>query len=1559
MICFSSRNPRDRFPLRIAFILLVLAAAPARGETYPDVRIRVSAGEYEIREVTVQGATYRRVIPDHPRSVGEAGFPDLPRRTYLVAVPDGYRARATVFASEHVDLPGPPVEPFPKDTIVGPDGTPVALPFRDEGFHRSSAWYPGELVTVGEPAGFRRHTVVPVTVHTFRTVPGSGLLRVYSSVDVHVRFEKDPGKAPPLTEPVGDEGAWESVYRSAIVNYEEARAFRSRPARSGPPPRLPGKRFGEEEWKLRVKESGLYRVGYEELAAAGFPAGVAIGALTLARRGFDDKEMEEGRDPFTVKILPIEVVDEGGDGFFGAGDALVAYLPGFREDRMERDDGDRFATKAVYFLTEGEGSPPFETKSGWRGFAGLTPLPSFPDSVRWEEDIFYDIGPVSDTTDYYYGSGKTEDLLETTVDLPAADPAGSFRVKGMTVSTLQSSRRYHRYMLVQEATGDTVFNEVVNRESPALFRSDSLFSSASLTVGENGFTYLGFRGSSQDNTDVAGAGGFLDWYEIHTDFLYRTRNGYTRFSTGKASGSSQMEVAGFPGADLFVLDVTDGYAPVKVSVDSVRSEGDGTFTLVMQESAPSTRAYVAAAEGFFRPLGEGSIVRSTHADLASREADYLILVHDDLAGAAVEELAAHREAQGLSVTTAKISEVYDEFHGGPKDPRAIQRYFRFAMEWWSNPPEFALLVGDGYEDYKGIAGNADSTEFDFIPAYPIWDPLPVGGVDHWTASDPWYALLDGYYDYLPEILIGRFPAGSVEEVETLVEKTIAYESEDPGAAWRRRVFFVADDAWTKDGALLPYRNSNQTQFETGSRALAERVTSQSAVRADTSTLWLSRHTDIYHPLCPAAPPYDNDPRYADLLCTVELVRDPATGVTAEFFDRSNGEGAFLVNFQGHGSRSSLTHEIFLVEGKEGAYTNQDLFDLSDYSTPGSAPYVFMGYGCNISEFEQFNSFGFDALGEVMVLMPGTGAVLTYGSTAIEYLTANLRLNDWVLDYFYPSRGDSAKVRDSWEPRRAGEIFAPAMAEYAADNYAYATARRYVILGDPALRIGPFPPEVTVAAGADTLADGAAVVPPADGPLAVEMSYAGDLWVDEGEDILVFEGGSPADSSRVSVTSGVDAESARWLWTVRYERPAGETGGEILFRIDDVWGGRTSRTVKTDVPLAVFFDGVLYDDTLGVAPVTDLEVRISTVSSLDTGDVRATVGDLSRHTDSLTREGDSVWVARFDEFALPEGMQNVEIAVGGLRRTYPVWVAGNALDLAATVDGKPVASGHHLLGHRDGTAPEIALTARDLRGGTVDSVRVLRGEAFVDRSLYSVTPDTIGGRHGLLVLYAPNLGAGEGEIRIEAFGERGTALFLFGASLPITLRIGGAAVLDGDFIAPMSEARAEAVYPHDLPAEEAEFLFDGVSLPIDTLRKEGTDRWIAVAKTDAGGGGHEIVFRAGGFSATRKVVVENRLRVVEPLCYPNPVRSRAGFVYSLTLPADDVRLEIYTVRGLRIRTLGGLSANAGYNENREVWDGRDQDGDPLARGVYPFRVTASREGEKAEAIGTLVIGPEGD
>jgi len=303
----------------------------------------------------------------------------------------------------------------------------------------------------------------------------------------------------------------------------------------------------------------------------------------------------------------------------------------------------------------------------------------------------------------------------------------------------------------------------------------------------------------------------------------------------------------------------------------------------------------------------------------------------------------------------------------------------------------------------------------------------------------------------------------------------------------------------------------------------------------------------------------------------------------------------------------------------------------------------------------------------------------------------------------------------------------------------------------------------------------------------------------------------------------------------------------------------------------------------------------------------------------------------------------------------VTVRESRIDISVSVDGEGVEAGHHLLGHRDGTPPEIAARIWSPAESPVEEIRLYDGDDLLPEAEYEVTTDTVEGEPYFHLLFHPQIRNEEYQYRLEALGGEGeSAVFVLYASLPITLSIDGREVLDDDFAAGSSRVRAEAVYPGEIPAEEILFELDGAPLPVDSFSLEGEETWKAVASIETGGGSHELLFRAGAFRADRRIRVEDRLRVVDPLAYPNPSGGESGIFYHLTLPADEVRAEIYTVAGRRIRTLRRLSSHIGYNENRLAWDGRDHDGDRVARGVYPFRVIAVRGGEKAEAIGKFVV-----
>lgn len=86
--------------------------------------------------------------------------------------------------------------------------------------------------------------------------------------------------------------------------------------------------------------------------------------------------------------------------------------------------------------------------------------------------------------------------------------------------------------------------------------------------------------------------------------------------------------------------------------------------------------------------------------------------------------------------------------------------------------------------------------------------------------------------------------------------------------------------------------------------------------------------------------------------------------------------------------------------------------------------------------------------------------------------------------------------------------------------------------------------------------------------------------------------------------------------------------------------------------------------------------------------------------------------------------------------------------------------------------------------------------------------------------------------------------------------------------------------------------------------------------------------------------------------PNPFSDKTVFSYSLTQPADNVTIKIYTVRGRLVKTL--VQDSPGWLYNEEFWDGRDEDGSKLGNGAYLYKFVLTADNKKIEKIGKLAI-----
>ncbi|MFW6101179.1 MAG: type IX secretion system sortase PorU, partial [Bacteroidota bacterium] len=130
------------------------------------------------------------------------------------------------------------------------------------------------------------------------------------------------------------------------------------------------------------------------------------------------------------------------------------------------------------------------------------------------------------------------------------------------------------------------------------------------------------------------------------------------------------------------------------------------------------------------------------------------------------------------------------------------------------------------------------------------------------------------------------------------------------------------------------------------------------------------------------------------------------------------------------------------------------------------------------------------------------------------------------------------------------------------------------------------------------------------------------------------------------------------------------------------------------------------------------------------------------------------------------------------------------------------------------------------------------------------------------------------------------------------------------------------------------------------------------------GQHELMLKAWDInenSSTERieftVAESDRLQIRKLLNYPNPFTENTAFYFEHNHPATnlDMLIQIFTISGKLVKTIQRQIQTDGFRAGPIHWDGRDDFGDKIGKGVYLYKIKIrSDEGESAEKIQKLVI-----
>ncbi len=142
---------------------------------------------------------------------------------------------------------------------------------------------------------------------------------------------------------------------------------------------------------------------------------------------------------------------------------------------------------------------------------------------------------------------------------------------------------------------------------------------------------------------------------------------------------------------------------------------------------------------------------------------YLVITPDEMSGT-VAPLFDWKERKGLGPELVTLNEI------GSNDPSDIRVYIQDRYNT-TGTLEYVLLIGD----------------HELLPAFMgYYNPVDGGNLP----SDKYYAFVAGG-DNLPDVHVGRLPAGSPGDLTAMIDKVLAYERGDEADIWMHRAVMAS------------------------------------------------------------------------------------------------------------------------------------------------------------------------------------------------------------------------------------------------------------------------------------------------------------------------------------------------------------------------------------------------------------------------------------------------------------------------------------------------------------------------------------------------------------------------------------------------------------------------------------------------------------------------------------------------------------------------------------------------------------------------------------------------
>ncbi len=666
-----------------------------------------------------------------------------------------------------------------------------------------------------------------------------------------------------------------------------------------------------------------------------------------------------------LPIIPSVVTPEG-ILFFGHGNVSWTTTANYPAHTLNP-----YSQEAFYFISDKEAERPMPEESTVTTPELTTPITTFQERLLHEQDLMApsNTGRLLLGEDFITQSSRTFSfaLPDNTGEIFARISFGAMVTNG--VSTLDISLN----------GGENLSNKIAGVASAETFLIKQSFNARASKSSKLDIKL------DYSHTGIAKTAA-LDYIEVFYPRELRLKDNQLYFYL-QPSRAVSVRIEGC-NESTQIWDVSNPLVPILMNY-----EIDGTA--VVFTSSEGYHEYVA-----FNPAKCGTPVSSAgnvrNQDIHSIEIpDMLIIAPEAFKGAASRLADLHQQTDGLKSVVLTPEEIYNEFSSGVPDVTAFRKLLKM---WYDRAigagvphTRYCLIFSRPTYDNKLSTPGVKRQGY---PRIPIWQTETNFSENTSYSTDDYIGMLED--NILPlnmnsakiQVAVGRMPAKTVSEAESVVTKLEKYLKEPTRNAWRNSIMIIADDQ--DNGVHLSQAetvHSTLTSQDKGKNFTYEKL------YFDSYTLSYSGTGAVY----PEA--------------------------KSRLLEKWN-EGVLWIDYIGHGSPKSWTHENVLTWSDITGLRNRNL------------PFLYAAT-CNFLRWDADDISG----GEEMWLNPDGGVIGLICPSRSVYITLNGTLNIATSKYLFSKDEEGRQLA-------VGDIMVKGKNSLSSDN----NRLRYGFCGDPALRL---------------------------------------------------------------------------------------------------------------------------------------------------------------------------------------------------------------------------------------------------------------------------------------------------------------------------------------------------------------------------------------------------------------------------------------------------------------------------------------------------------------------------